>query len=49
MDLANAFNCVDRACILREIRRHMPGWARWADFCYAAGSKHAAGACEDPF
>ena len=38
-DFANAFNTVDRGRFLREVRHHMPGLARWAEWCYGRPSK----------
>ena len=37
-DFENAFNTVDRGRFLREVRHHMPGLARWAEWCYGRPS-----------
>ena len=38
-DFENAFNTVDRGRFLREVRHHLPGLARWAEWCYGRPSK----------
>ena len=38
-DFENAFNTVDRAKFLREVRHHIPGLSRWAEWCYGRPSK----------
>ena len=38
-DFANAFNTVDRGQFLREVRHHIPGLAKWAEWCYGRPSK----------
>ena len=38
-DFENAFNTIDRGRFLREVRHHMPGLARWAEWCYGMPSK----------
>ena len=37
-DFENAFNTIDRGRFLREVRHHMPGLARWAEWCYGRPS-----------
>ena len=37
-DFENAFNTVDREAFLREVRHHMAGLARWAEWCYSKPS-----------
>ena len=37
-DFQNAFNTVDRGQFLREVRHHLPGLARWAEWCYGGPS-----------
>lgn len=34
VDFHNAFNTVDRAALLRQVRLHLPGLAPWAEWCY---------------
>ena len=34
VDFSNAFNTVQRAAVLREVRHHLPQLAPWADWCY---------------
>ena len=34
VDFRNAFNTIDRAAMLRQVRLHMPGLAPWAEWCY---------------
>ena len=41
VDLKNAFNKVSRAHLLRLVRVHFPGVARWVSWCYGSG--------EDPY
>ena len=38
-DFENAFNSIDRSKFLREVRHHLPGLARWAEWCYGKPSK----------
>ena len=38
-DFENAFNTVDREKFLREVHHHLPGLARWAEWCYGGPSK----------
>ena len=38
INFENAFNSIDRATMLREVRHHFPGLAAWADFCYSSPS-----------
>ena len=35
VDFHNAFNTVDRAALLRQVRLHLPGLAPWAEWCYS--------------
>ena len=35
LDLANAFNSVDRVAFMKAVRQHCPCIAPWIDFCYA--------------
>jgi hypothetical protein len=37
IDLTNAFNLVSRSAIFEEVRSHIPGLARWVEFCYCNG------------
>ena len=46
LDFRNAFNTIDRATFLREVRDHFPGMAPWVDFCYSTPSKLLFGATE---
>ena len=39
VDFANAFNSVDRAALLREVRLHLPGLAPYAEWCYGKHSR----------
>ena len=39
VDFQNAFNTVDRAAMLRQIRLHLPGLAPWAEWCYDRHSR----------
>ena len=39
VDFANAFNSVDRAALLREVRLHLPGLAPYAEWCYGQHSR----------
>ena len=39
VDFSNAFNTVDRAALLRQVRLHMPGLAPWAEWCYDRHSR----------
>ena len=34
VDFQNAFNTVDRAALLRQVRLRLPGLAPWAEWCY---------------
>ena len=34
VDFRNAFNTIDRAAMLRQVRLHMPGLAPWAEWFY---------------
>ena len=34
LDFENAFNTVDRAKALEQVRAHFPSFARWAHWCY---------------
>ena len=34
VDFQSAFNTVDRAALLRQIRLRLPGLAPWAEWCY---------------
>ena len=38
-DFENAFNTINRGKFLREVRHHMPGLARWVEWCYGRPSK----------
>eukprot|EP00666_Eupelagonemidae_sp_cell4sb_P017889 gene17889-biopygen41696 len=38
IDFENAFNCVDRAAFLHEVRNRLPGLSAWAEWCYGAPS-----------
>ena len=38
IDLANAFNSVDRVAFMKAVRQHCPCIAPWVDFCYASPS-----------
>ena len=38
-DFENAFNTIDRGKFLREVRHHLPGLSRWAEWCYGRPSK----------
>ena len=38
MDLSNAFNCLDRSAFRQAVRRVVPSWAPWVDFCYSESS-----------
>ena len=38
-DFENVFNTVDRGRFLREVRHHLFGLARWAEWCYGRPSK----------
>ena len=38
-DFENAFNTIDRGRFLREVRHHLPGLAKWTEFCYGRHSK----------
>ena len=46
LDLANAFNSVDRSAFLTEVRRVVPGIAPWVDFCYQHESQLLLGAAQ---
>ena len=35
----NAFNTVDRAALLRQVRLHLPGLVPWAEWCYSRHSR----------
>jgi len=35
IDFTNAFNCIDRSAVLREVCGHFPRLARWTAWCYA--------------
>ena len=39
VDFHNAFNTVDRAALLRQVRLHLPGLAPWAEWCYSRHSR----------
>ena len=39
VDFHNAFNTVDRAALLREVRLRLPGLAPWAEWCYGRHSR----------
>ena len=39
VDFHNAFNTVDRAALLRQVRLHLPGLAPWAEWCYSCHSR----------
>lgn len=39
LDFTNAFNTVDRAHLLREVRLRLPGLACWAEWCYSHHSR----------
>jgi hypothetical protein len=34
VDFANAFNTVNRAAVIREVREHFPSLSRWVESCY---------------
>ena len=36
LDFSNAFNCVDRGSMFREVRDRIPSMAAWMESCYAA-------------
>ena len=38
VDLSNAFNCLDRTQILREVSLHAPHLSAWASLCYGSPS-----------
>ena len=38
VDLKNAFNKVSRYHVLRLVRTHFPGLARWVHWCYGSGA-----------
>ena len=38
-DFENAFNTIDREKFLREVHHHLPGLAKWAEWCYGRSSK----------
>ena len=38
LDFENAFNTIDRAAALSELRTQFPSLARWAQWCYGAHS-----------
>lgn len=38
IDFSNAFNSIDRGAFLREVRHHLPGLSRWAEWCYGSPS-----------
>ena len=35
MGLSNAFNCLDRSAFRQAVRRVVPSWTPWVDFCYS--------------
>ena len=37
-DFTNAFNTIDRGKFMREVRHHIPGLARWVEWCYIGAS-----------
>ena len=39
LDFVNAFNTVDRAALLREVRLRVPAAAAWAEWCYSHHSQ----------
>lgn len=39
VDFSNAFNTVDRAALLREVRLRLPALAPWAEWCYCNHSR----------
>ena len=39
LDFVNAFNTVDRATVLREVRLRLPAMAPWAEWCYSHHTK----------
>ncbi|CAK9005797.1 unnamed protein product, partial [Durusdinium trenchii] len=39
LDFANAFNTVDRAALLREVRLRLPALSPWAEWCYSHHTK----------
>ena len=39
LDFVNAFNTVDRATVLREVRLRLPAVAPWAEWCYSHHTK----------
>ena len=43
VDLKNAFNKVSRKHFLRLVRKHFPGLARWAHWCYGSGDETFSG------
>ena len=44
LDFANAFNTVSRQAVLREVREHFPGLARWTEWCYCGQTNLVFGA-----
>ena len=44
VDFHNAFNTVDRAALLRQVRLQFPGLAPWAEWCYDRHSRLLHGA-----
>jgi hypothetical protein len=39
VDFKNAFNMVDRAVMLREVRLHFPAISQWVEFCYSSPAR----------
>jgi hypothetical protein len=38
LDFVNAFNTIDRAALLREVRLRLPAVAAWAEWCYSTAA-----------
>ena len=39
LDLKNAFNCIDRSCIMEAVMKYAPSLARWFLWCYSVPSR----------
>ncbi|XP_026392264.1 uncharacterized protein LOC113287662 [Papaver somniferum] len=39
VDFTNAFNLVDRATLIHEVRNHCPSISRWVEFCYSTPAR----------
>ena len=38
LDFSNAFNCVDRSILFRDVRSRFPALSRWLEYCYGTPS-----------